>query len=115
MDRFHFSENIYFTINQTKIRDDQMPKLYRLLTYLENHPRAFVRLSGYADRDTGTPLINERLSEGRSQAVKQWLQEHDIQTWRLRDFAFGDRVQPSQRPEENRVCVCYVYDPDVER
>jgi len=112
VEKISFNVNIYFVINQSIIRSNQMAKLTKLLEYLHEHPRAFVRLSGYADKETGNPTINMRLSIERSQAVSQFLQEAGIQEWRIRRFAKGDRVQPFDIPEENRVCICYVYDPD---
>ena len=112
IEKISFNVNIYFVINQSIIRSNQVPKLTRLLNYLNSHPKAFVRLSGYADKDTGTPAINMRLSIERSQVVSRYLQDAGIQEWRIRRFAKGDTVQPFDIPEDNRVCICFVYDPD---
>lgn len=112
VEKISFNVNINFVINQSIIRSNQIPKLTRLLKYLDEHPRAFIRLSGYADKETGTPEINMRLSRERAQAVSQYLMDAGIQEWRIRRFAKGDRVQPFDIPEDNRVCICYVYDPD---
>jgi len=112
VEQISFNVNIYFVINQSIIRANQMGKLSRLLQYLAEHPRAFVRLSGYADKETGNPTINMRLSIERSQAVSKYLQDAGVAEWRIRRFAKGDLVQPFDIPEENRVCICYVYDPD---
>ncbi len=112
VENISFNVNIYFLINQSIIRSNQISKLTRLLDYLDRHPKAFVRLSGYADKDTGTPEINMRLSRERAQVVSKYLQDAGIEEWRIRRFAKGDRVQPFDIPEDNRVCICYVYDPD---
>lgn len=112
IEKISFNVNIYFVINQSIIRQNQIPKLTALLKYLNEHPRAFIRLSGFADKDTGTPTINMRLSIERAQVVSQYLQDKGIEEWRIRRFAKGDKVQPFDIPEENRVCICYVYDPD---
>ena len=112
VDRISFNVNVYFIINRSDIRANQTQKLNRLILYLEQHPKAFVRLSGYADRDTGTPAINMRLSRERAAVVSQYLQDAGIQEWRIRRIARGDRVQPFDVPQDNRVCICYVYDPD---
>jgi hypothetical protein len=42
----------------------------------------------------------------------KYLQDKGIEEWRIRRFAKGDKVQPFDIPEDNRVCICYVYDPD---
>ena len=112
IEKISFNVNVYFVINQSIIRANQLQKLSRLIQYLNEHPKAFVRLSGYADKDTGTHEINMRLSAERSEAVSQYLQEHGIAEWRIRRFAKGDRVQPFDIPADNRVCICFVYDPD---
>ena len=112
IEKISFNVNIHFVINQSIIRSNQIPKLTRLLRYLGEHPKAFVRLSGYADKETGTPEINLRLSRERAQVVSQYLQDAGIEEWRIRRFAKGDRVQPFDIPEDNRVCICFVYDPD---
>ena len=112
IEKISFNVNIHFVINQSIIRSNQIPKLTKLLQYLYEHPRSFVRLSGFADKDTGTPEINMRLSIERSQVVSKYLQDAGIQEWRIRRFAKGDKVQPFDIPEDNRVCICFVYDPD---
>ena len=112
IDKISFNVNIYFTINQSVIRPSEIGKLSELLDYLRKHPRAFVRLSGYADKETGNPEINMRLSIERAQIVSQYLQEEGISESRIRRFAKGDRVQPFDIPSDNRVCICFVYNPD---
>ena len=112
IDKISFNVNIYFLINQSVIRSNQMSKLNALVKYLNEHPKAFVRLSGFADKETGTPAINMRLSIERSQVVSQFLQDVGIDESRIRRFAKGDKVQPFDIPEDNRVCICFVYDPD---
>ncbi len=112
IEKISFNVNVNFIINQSIIRSSQIPKLTRLLRYLDQHPRAFIRLSGYADKETGNPTINMRLSRERAQAVSKYLQDAGVQEWRIRKFAKGDTVQPFDIPEDNRVCICFVYDPD---
>lgn len=112
VEKISFNVNVYFIINRSDIRANQLEKLHRLLNYLNEHPKAFIRLSGYADRDTGTPAINMRLSRERAAAVSKWLTDAGIQEWRIRRFAKGDKVQPFDIPSDNRCCICYVYDPD---
>ena len=112
VEKLSFNVNIFFIINRSDIRANQTEKLRRLINYLDKHPKAFVRLSGYADKETGNPTINMRLSRERASAVSRYLQDAGIQEWRIRRFAKGDKVQPFDIPEENRVCICYVYDPE---
>jgi outer membrane protein OmpA-like peptidoglycan-associated protein len=110
-EKIQFTVNIQFVINQSIIRANQIPKLKRLLAYLEEHPTAYVRLTGYADKETGTPQINDRLSRERAAAVAQYIMDEGINESRIRKFAKGDRVQPFEIPEDNRVTICFVYEP----
>ena len=112
IDKISFNVNIYFIINTSYIRDNQVAKLTALINYLREHPKAYVRLSGFADKETGNPTINMRLSIERSTNVSRYLQDQGISEQRIRRFAKGDTVQPFDIPEENRVCICFVYDPD---
>ena len=112
IEKISFNVNIQFLINQSVIRANQIPKLTALLGYLAEHPKAFIRLSGFADKETGNPTINMRLSRERAQVVSQYLQDAGIAEWRIRRFAKGDTVQPFDIPEDNRVCICFVYDPE---
>ena len=84
----------------------------RLVNYLEKHPKAYVRLSGFADKDTGTSKINLKLAQDRVREVSAYLQDAGIDDTRIRRFAKGDTVQPFDMPEDNRVCICFVYDPE---
>lgn len=110
-EKIQFTVNIQFALNQSVIRSSQMPKLRRLLKYLEEHPTAYVRLTGYADKDTGTPQINDRLSRERAAVVAQYIMDEGVNESRIRKFAKGDRVQPFDLPEDNRVTICFVYEP----
>ena len=63
-----------------------------------------VTLVGYADKETGTPKGNMKLSEGRVQKVKAMLVKLGIDPTRV-DFK-GDTVQPFSQNEKNRVVTC---------
>lgn len=114
IDKISFNVNVYFVINQSVIRPSEEGKLHELIDYLNRHPNAFVRLSGYADKETGNPDINMRLSIERAEAVSRYLTARGIAESRIRRFAKGDRVQPFDIPSDNRVCICFVYNPDEE-
>lgn len=112
VDQASFNLNIYFSINESVLKTDEISKLKLLKTYLDQHPQSFVRLSGFADKETGTKAINMRLSVERVEAVAHYLQNNGIDRERILRIAKGDIVQPFDVPEENRVCICYVYNPE---
>ena len=102
--------NVQFLINSSQLRSSEFEKLYSLINYLNAHPKSHIEMTGYADRLTGTPTINERLSRERATAVANWLISHGIKSSRIYTDAKGDRVQPFPVNEDNRVTICYVVD-----
>ena len=102
--------NIFFLINSSELRSSEFGKLYELINYLNANPKAHIEMTGYADRLTGTPTINERLSRERAAAVANWLITRGVSRERVYTDAKGDRVQPFPINEENRVTICYVVD-----
>ena len=100
--------NVLFEINKSIIRPDEEVKLSELLIYMQQHPECHVLLTGYADRDTGTPVINERLSRERSIVVAEYLKARGITEDRLHVDHKGDRIQPFDFPAANRVTICIV-------
>ena len=98
------SVDTFFLIDSAVIRNSQEPGLVRLVSYLKEHPETIVILSGYADKETGTPPYNLRLSERRAQSVKTFLTVRGIDPARIETVAQGDRVQPYQGVK-NRVVI----------
>ena len=99
--------DIFFDLNQSKIREDQVLTLNRLVSFLRNNPDIRIQLDGYADRGTGTPEINQELSEQRVAAVRQFLVSRGIENARVKTAAHGDTIQPFSG-EKNRVVTCRV-------
>jgi len=99
--------DIFFDLNQSKIREDQVLTLNRLVSFLRNNPDIMIQLDGYADRGTGTPEINQELSEQRVAAVRQFIVSRGIENSRVKTAAHGDSVQPFSGIK-NRVVTCRV-------
>ena len=99
-------QNIFFALNSAKIQDDQQSKINSLVDYLEKHSTAKVSVTGYADKGTGNPNINNKLSEKRAGNVAEALKAKGIAADRIKIDFKGDTVQPYATPEENRVSIC---------
>ncbi len=99
-------QDIFFALNSAKIQDDQKSKIDMLVEYLQNNPAAKVKVTGYADVNTGNPKINKSLSEKRAGNVADALKAKGITTDRIMVDSKGDTVQPYKAPEENRVSIC---------
>ena len=102
--------NIFFDLNKSVLRRSENEKLILLAIYLHEHPQSTVDLTGYADKETGNTSINEQLSRDRAEAVANFLIVRGIDSSRIRKDAKGDRVQPFDNPEQNRVTISVVTD-----
>ena len=99
--------DIFFDLNKSVIREDQISTLNRLVSFMRNTPDAKVKLDGYADKQTGTADINQELSEQRVIAVRQYLVSRGIAPDRISTAAHGDKVQPFSG-EKNRAVTCRI-------
>ena len=99
-------ENIYFDLNKSVLKSDQMSKINNLVSYLRQNPAATVTISGYADKATGTASRNMTLSQQRSDVVKKALTDAGIAASRITTAYYGDTQQVSPVAEQNRVAVC---------
>lgn len=50
-------QDIFFALNSAKIQDDQKSKINMLVEYLQKNPSAKVKVTGYADANTGNSKI----------------------------------------------------------
>ena len=100
------TENVYYIINKTDIRDCEAGKVQSIVDIMNKYPEAVVTISGYADKETGNPTINMKLSKGRAEGVAKALEEAGISADRITVKYYGDTEKVSDVQEENRVSVC---------
>lgn len=100
------AQNVYFDLNKSVIRKEQVEKVDAIVEYLNNNPEAKVTVVGYADKNTGNSKINLRLSKERAAAVKKMIVAKGIAEDRVVTDAKGDTEQPFSVIEENRVSIC---------
>ena len=98
--------DVFFTINSSYIRPAEMQKVNALISHMKENPECRVLLTGYADKATGTPEVNMRISRKRAQAVRKALQKAGIAPERIVVAFKGDTEQPFEVISENRVCIC---------
>ena len=102
-----FRRDVFFNINQTTVAKKELVKVQEVADYLKANPNATVEVTGYADRGTGNPTINNRLSKQRAQAVFNLLtKKHKIAASRIKVDYKGDTIQPFAVEVENRVAIC---------
>jgi outer membrane protein OmpA-like peptidoglycan-associated protein len=66
-----------------------MPVLQAITAILKEYPTAKFSLEGHTD-DTGSDALNQKLSEERAAAVKNFLVENGIDDSRLSSKGFGE-------------------------
>ena len=99
--------DIFFKINSTKIRPEEVQKVADIANYLNENRDAKVVMTGYADKGTGNASINARLAAGRAKAVKDMLvKDYNIPESRITYDSKGDTVQPFAENDKNRVTIC---------
>ena len=102
-----FRRDVFFKIGTVNIRPEEAKKVKEVADYLQANPNAKVEVTGYADRGTGNPRINNRLSKQRAEAVFTALTKtHKIDASRIKVDYKGDTIQPFAKDVENRVAIC---------
>ena len=100
------SDNVFFTIGSYYIRKAEGEKLETLAAWMKANPDFNVSLVGYADKETGTPKGNEKLSANRARVVKERLVSLGVEESRIMTAYKGDTVQPFAENAKNRVVIC---------
>ena len=103
------TRSIYFLIGKSVIRKAESAKIDKIADAIRNLDCNVV-VKGYADKATGTPALNLKLSEKRVNAVKAALEKKGIDAGRISTEYFGDTVQVSDVPAKNRVAISILTD-----
>lgn len=97
---------VVFRLGSAKLEQNQDINIYNAAKYLQQNPGLNITLTGYADKATGTPAINQRLSQQRAQAVADILiNKYGIAKNRITVEAAGDKEQPFEIDAWNRVVI----------
>lgn len=96
---------VYFRLNSAVVDPNQLINIRNIAEYAKNNTET-ITLVGYADRQTGTPDYNYKLSERRAEAVKKVLVEkYGISADRIKTSWEGDRQQPYAENVWNRIVI----------
>ena len=96
----------YLKPGKTWIDKSEYHKVKEVADYMKEHPNCTVEVTGYADRGTGNPKINNNLSQRRAQAVANMLiRNYGIKKNRIKVDFKGDTIQPFAKEIENRVAI----------
>jgi outer membrane protein OmpA-like peptidoglycan-associated protein len=101
----YLPEYIRFTLNSAKIQPTEEYKLKEAVDFINSNPSSKLLLIGYADKLTGTTNYNHELSRKRVEAVSNELVRRGIDSKRLILEWRGDKEQPYEPNDWNRVVI----------
>ena len=84
--------NIFFDYNETTLREESHPELDKVVEMMEINPKLAIEIGGHTD-DRGSEEYNQQLSQGRSEAVRQYLLDNFIDPERVTAVGYGE-TQP---------------------
>lgn len=79
---------IHFDFNKATLRADSDPALQQVLNLLQSAPSLSIEVQGHTDA-IGNDAANQKLSEARAGAVRQWLTAHGVTATRLSAKGYG--------------------------
>jgi outer membrane protein OmpA-like peptidoglycan-associated protein len=95
-------KNIFFDFNKAELRPESRTELRYFVDLLKSHPQYHIQIEGHTD-SVGTVAYNQKLSETRANAVKQYLITQGIAAKRLTSKGFGStRPLDTNATEEGR-------------
>jgi len=100
-------EYVRFTLDSYKIDPMEQQKIVEVANYLNKagNSNSKLLIVGYADRQTGNPRYNLKLSQNRVDAVAAELKRLGVEPNRIVSEWKGDKEQPFPQNEWNRVVI----------
>ncbi len=92
-------QSVYFKLNQSIIKADQLPALKDDLTLLESNANLYIALGGHSD-ERGSRKYNLKLSGKRAAAVKRYLIRQGIDAKRITAYAYGEDFPVTKGDDE---------------
>lgn len=96
---------VFFKINQWELSDESKVNLRLIAKSMKENPDVKYVIQGYADSATGTPSINQMLSERRAQVVYETLIAEGVSADQLQTNANGGQENMFGKDELNRVSI----------
>lgn len=97
---------VVFKIGKADLQDNQEINIYNAARFFQENPEYNCVVTGYADKGTGNPTINQKISERRAEAVaKIMIEKFGISPSRIKTQASGDKEQPFENQAWNRVVI----------
>jgi outer membrane protein OmpA-like peptidoglycan-associated protein len=82
-------KNIYFDFDKTTLKKESFPELNKVVEFLKVNPNIEIEIAGHTD-NKGSDDYNINLSQGRSQAVVDYIVSQGIDSGRLGAHGYGE-------------------------
>ncbi|MEQ9439267.1 MAG: OmpA family protein [Cyclobacteriaceae bacterium] len=93
--------NIFFDYNKTTLRSESFEELDKVVDLLKVNKKLYIEIGGHTD-NRGSDQYNEELSQGRAEAVRQYLVENKISEDRVTAEGYGEsKPEVPNDSEEN--------------
>jgi outer membrane protein OmpA-like peptidoglycan-associated protein len=84
-------KNIFFDFDKTSLKSESFVELDKVVEFLTSNPSLEIEIAGHTD-SKGTDDYNLNLSQGRAQAVVDYLIGQGIESYRLVARGYGETV-----------------------
>ncbi len=93
-------KNIYFEFNKATLKSESFVELNKVIDFLQGNPTIEIEIAGHTD-NKGSDEYNNTLSQGRSQAVVDYLVQQGIDAVRLTAIGYGESkpIDTNDTPE----------------
>lgn len=82
-------KNIYFDFDKTTLKKESFTELNKVVDLLKRNPSVEIEIAGHTD-NKGSDEYNANLSQGRSQAVVDYIISQGIASYRLTAHGYGE-------------------------
>ncbi|WP_224998415.1 OmpA family protein [Cesiribacter sp. SM1] len=94
--------NIFFDFDKTTLRPESYPELDKVVELMEQNPGLFIEIGGHTD-DKGSDEYNEKLSQGRAEAVRDYITGQFIESARVTARGYGEsKPEVANDTDDNR-------------
>jgi outer membrane protein OmpA-like peptidoglycan-associated protein len=83
------TKDILFDVNRATIKPQSFTTINKIATFMKEYPSISFSIEGHTDSD-GDAVSNQKLSEARSEAIKQALIKFGIRDYRLKTKGYGE-------------------------
>ena len=93
---------IFFDFDKTTLRPESFPSLNKVVAFLNENPTTSIEIGGHTD-SMGTDSYNINLSQGRADAVREYLVHEGIQKNRVVSVGYGEnKPEDTNETDEGR-------------